>query len=196
MSAIAHRPCYHRRGMEIDRVEAERFARDVRALLGFERLPDPISHWVVALPSGELALRRTLSVGKLELRRWDGELVLYRRPVGNLKPLLDKILDRPLLDELHREALDDGEIVEWRCSGPFEKLHATRRAKSVRLVFTPRREAEIFATAHEENGEVAIARLRGRHRPPGPWALPTPLKMPPGGRYPKRAPVKKKRVKR
>ncbi len=176
--------------------EAEEFAKAMRAVFGFERLPDPVSSWIVKLATGELALRRTLAVGKLELRRWEGELVLFRRPVGALRRTLDKILERPLLDELERVELDDGEIVEWACSGPFERLLAVREARSVLLRFVPRLEAETFTLAHERADDLVIERVRERARPPGPWARPAPLAMPPGGRVSPRSVVKKKRVKR
>lgn len=174
----------------------EPFAKEMRALLGFEQLPDPVAHWTAALPTGELVLRRTLAVGKLELRRWEGELTLFRRPVGDLKRILDRILARPLLEVIERAAIDDGEVVEWRCSGPFESLLAVREGRSVLLRLSPRLQGETWPLAHERADDVVMERMRERTRPPSPWAIPAPLAMPAGGRFPKRAPVRKKRVKR
>lgn len=179
-----------------DDEERAAFAKDVRALFGFERLPEPASLWAVKLPSGELALHATLAVGKLDLRRWEGELELFRRPVGDLKAVLAKILERPLGDELARAKSDDGEIVEWAMSGPFERVLAVREGRFVLLRFAPRLDRDIVILAHERPDDVAIERVERRARPPAPWAIPAPLPMPVGGRSKKRLPKAKKRVKR
>ena len=132
------------------------FAQEMRALFGFERLPDPVTGWVARTGAGELVLRRTLDVGKLELRRWEGTLELFRRPPGGVASSLKRLLVRRPGKVLRAEGSveSDIELLEATFGGPFERVLALREGRKVRP--PPRAEAR-RGEAHDS------ARGRGRH---------------------------------
>ncbi len=184
-----------------DELETSVFAKEMRALFGFDRLPDPVSGWIARTSSGELVLRRTLDVGKIELRRWEGTLELFRRPPSGVIPALEKLLERRLGEPLRAEAFAgdarspeaDLEVVELELGGVFERLLALREGRRVLLRFVPRLHGPQHVTAHEAADSILMEKTRSRRRPPLPTAAPAPLKLPPGGRFPKRLPPRKKR---
>ncbi len=188
--------CSHERFERVSDEDPEltRFASDVRSLLGHERAPDPVSSWVVRLASGELALRRTLEVGKLLLRRWEARLVLFRPPVRGVGRVLAHVFERPLGALTSSERWDDEtELTEWHLSGAFERALVLREGSELLVRIWPSLHAEAKERAHERRNAPVD---KARRRPPGPASLPCPLALPPGGRYPKRSLPRKKRATR
>src|SRR5271170_2835481 len=104
----------------IERVLAH-FAKDARALMGFERLPEPVIAWATWSKEGEPGLNRVVAEGRLVFRRWEGELTPFRR--RPLKETLEALLAPLTLgDPFHA----DPSRCEWR--GSFRGGRFTRVA--------------------------------------------------------------------
>jgi hypothetical protein len=169
------------------------FVADARSLLGHERAPDPVASWAVKLSSGDLALRRTLEVGKLLLRRWEARLVLFRQPVGGLERVLGHVFERPVALTSSERWDEETELSVLRLSGAFERALVLREGRELLIRLSPTLHAEAKEQAHEPRN---VATDRARRRPPGPASVPCTIKLPPGGRYPKRSLPRKKRATR
>jgi len=167
------------------------FVKEMRALLGHDALPDPVT-WVFAAPSGELAVRRTLAVGKLQLRRWEGKLELFRNRSATLERILSGVLFVHLRDRTREERPDDdSELVEWEGGAAFARILAWREGRTILLRLVPALELPSLDVAHED--EAAKVRERGPRQLPSPTALPCGIALPKGGRYAKRPRPARKR---
>ena len=175
-----------------------RFARDARALLGFERLPEPVIAWATWSEEGEPGLNRLVAEGRLVFRRWEGELSPFRR--RPLKETLETLLAPLCLGNPVRETAEPSSC-EWRGSfrdGRFTRVSGSVSSdgKTVRFALEPALEQPRPETAHEGAADVLLEASLERSRPPGATALPCPLRLPAGGRFPRRLRSPRKRRKR
>jgi hypothetical protein len=170
------------------------FAKEMRSLLGHDALPDPIN-WVFASPSsGELAVRQTLAVGKLQLRRWEGKLELFRSRSAPLERILAPIFFVHLRERTREDKPDeDSELVEWEGGAAFARILAWREGRTILLRLVPALELPTRDLAHED--EAARVKERGPRQLPSPTALPCGIALPKGGRYAKRSRPARKRAK-
>lgn len=186
------------------------FARDARGLVGFDRLPDPVLAWATVGPDREVGLRRALPGGTLELRPWEGRFTLFRRiREGGLKAALGALalvladrgsdLSEPALVRVLSPAPSSGAavtLIEWRGSvrgGRFEGLSLVTDGKEAVFSLSPPYDGFHPDRSHESAVDELLRVALDRARPPGATAVPAPLVLPSGGRFPRPRSRKRRR---
>jgi hypothetical protein len=186
------------------------FARDARSLVGYDKLPDPLQAWAIVGPDGDVGLRRALPGGKLELRRWEGRFTLFRRvreggraAVAAVLALVfadgAKDLGEPITSEVlvaPEGTIGGVTLYEWRGKireGRFERLVVVTDGKETSFLLAPPYEGWVPLRSLESAPENLLAAAAERPRPPRVDAIPAPLAMPVGGRYPRRRSRKRRR---
>ena len=118
-------------------------------------------------------------------------LAARRRP--RLERVLGHVFERPVALTSSERWDEETELSVLRLSGAFERALVLREGRELLIRLSPTLHAEAKEQAHEPRN---VATDRARRRPPGPASVPCTIKLPPGGRYPKRSLPRKKRATR